>query len=130
LGFEVYQNALAVLARDREQDVVAHAPLPSRRDGWLFTEMCSGSEEGSYLRLIDFRGSGVRFRGQSSGFRVAQDLCLLEEDVLAEARLDLEGIVPDHRRDLVGEATGAVNHILGPDSLLGHLDAPARGLRV
>ena len=35
---------------------------------WYFTEMCSGSEEGSYVRLIDFRLEGF---GCTQGFAPA-----------------------------------------------------------
>ena len=41
------------IAIDRQQ--VNPRPLPARKfENNYFTEMCSGSEEGSYSRLIDF----------------------------------------------------------------------------
>jgi len=53
-------------------------PLRETRENNYFTEMCSGSEEGSYLRLIDFLSlnsrlesnkeeeEGTRSRGSAS----------------------------------------------------------------
>mmetsp|Transcript_32724 Transcript_32724/g.74600 ORF Transcript_32724/g.74600 Transcript_32724/m.74600 type:complete len:360 (+) Transcript_32724:254-1333(+) len=52
-------------------------------------------------------------------------LGLAQKDVLADARFDLERVIADHRRDLVREATRAVDHILGPDSLLRDFRPPA-----